>query len=224
MKILSVFCDESGDFGVSSDRNAYYLVTMVYHDQNIDLSDAFQKYDEAIARTGFNIEYVHTGPIIRREEVFANYTIDERRKLLYKLLNLYTSCDIRHATICVPRKEAPDKITLSGKLARQMKVFLTSHDAYFGAFDKVIVYYDNGQSELSAILNAVFSMYFLDVEFRKAEQQNYRLLQIADFICSMELLSIKRSEKRLSQSEEHFFFKPQELKKTFLKSIEKKRL
>ena len=48
MKILSVFCDESGDFGVSSDRNAYYLVTMVYHDQNIDLSDAFQKYDEAI--------------------------------------------------------------------------------------------------------------------------------------------------------------------------------
>ena len=48
MKILSVFCDESGDFGVSSDRNAYDLVTMVYHDQNIDLSDAFQKYDEAI--------------------------------------------------------------------------------------------------------------------------------------------------------------------------------
>ena len=58
----------------------------------------------------------------------------------------------------------------------------------------------------------------------KAEQQNYRLLQVADFVCSMELLSIKRTEKRLSQSEDHFFYKPQELKKTFLKSIDKKRL
>ena len=49
-------------------------------------------------------------------------------------------------------------------------------------------------------------------------------IRIADFICSMELLNIKRSEKRLSQSEEHFFYKPQELKKTFLKSVDKKRL
>ncbi len=105
-----------------------------------------------------------------------------------------------------------------------MKVFLTRHDEYFSSFNRVIVYYDNGQSELSAILNAVFSMYFPDVEFRKAEQQNYRLLQVADFVCSMELLSIKRTEKRLSQSEDHFFYKPQELKKTFLKSIDKKRL
>lgn len=45
-----------------------------------------------------------------------------------------------------------------------------------------------------------------------------------DFICSMELLRIKREEKRLSKSEEHFFYKPQELKKTFLKSVEKKKL
>ena len=86
------------------------------------------------------------------------------------------------------------------------------------------MYYDNGQNELSAILNAVFSIQFSNVEFRKAEPQRYRLLQAADFICSMELLRIKRDEKRLSKSEENFFYKPQELKKTFLKSIDKKKL
>lgn len=31
-------------------------------------------------------------------------------------------------------------------------------------------------------------------------------------------------KKRLSKSEEHFFYKPQELKKTFLKTVEKKKL
>ena len=115
-------------------------------------------------------------------------------------------------------------MSLSGKLARQIKSALDAHSDYFNGFEKVIVYYDNGQSELSSVLNAVFSICFHDVEFRKAEQQNYRLLQLADFVCSMELLQIKRDEKRLSKSEEQFFYKPQELKKTFLRSIEKKRL
>ena len=88
----------------------------------------------------------------------------------------------------------------------------------------MIVYYDNGQTELSAILNAVFSILLHNVEFRKAEPQKYRLLQVADFVCSFELLIIKQNEKRLSNSEKKFFFKPQELKKTFIKSLDKKRL
>ena len=78
--------------------------------------------------------------------------------------------------------------------------------------------------ELSTILNAVFSIQFSNVEFRKAEPQKYRLLQVADFVCSMELLKIKRNEKRLGNSEKAFFYKPQELKKTFLKSVEKKNI
>ena len=54
---------------------------------------------------------------------------------------------------------------------------LTSEIEYFTAFDKVIVYYDNGQSDLSAVLNAVFSIWITNIEFRKAEPQKYRLLQ-----------------------------------------------
>ncbi|MDE5865798.1 MAG: hypothetical protein K2H31_04255, partial [Lachnospiraceae bacterium] len=63
------------------------------------------------------------------------------------------------------------------------------------------------------LLNTVFSIRFSNVEFRKVAPQRYRLLQAADFICSLELLKIKRDENRLSKSEEKFFYKPQELKK-----------
>jgi len=40
----------------------------------------------------------------------------------------------------------------------------------------------------------------------------------------MELLKIKKNENRLSKSEKQFFYKPQELKKTFFKAIDKKQL
>ena len=140
------------------------------------------------------------------------------------MLNFVNMCPIRYMTVAVDRKEATDKIKLSGKLAKEINTAFREYSDFFMEFDKVIVYYDNGQIELSAILNAVFSIYFSNVEFRKAEPQKYRLLQAADFICSMELLKIKKNEKRLSKSEEKIFYKPQELKKTFFKSIEKKKM
>lgn len=224
MKELSVFIDESGDFGEVKERPAYYLVTFVFHNQDNGIREQVSRLEESVRRSGFDVEYIHTGPVIRREEVFARYSIDERRKLLYKMLNFVNKCPVSYLTIVVDRKEAIDKIALSGKLAKAINSAMSEHIEFFSDFDKIIVYYDNGQIELSTILNAVFSIQFSNVEFRKAEPQKYRLLQAADFICSMELLKIKQNENRLSKSERKFFYKSQELKKTFLKSVEKKKL
>ena len=223
-KELSIFIDESGDFGEVKERPAYYLVTFVMHDQSKSIDEQVTRLEQSVRTAGFDVEYIHTGPVIRREEVFSKYSIDERRKLLFKMLNFINSCPITCMTAVVDRKEASDKVALSGKLAREINRLLNIHQDFFEAFDKFIIYYDNGQNELSAILNAVLSIHFSNVEFRKAEPQKYRLLQAADFVCSMELLRIKREEKRLSKSEEKFFYKPQELKKVFLKSVEKKQL
>lgn len=224
MKELSVFIDESGDFGELKERPAYYLVTFVFHNQESNIKQQVTNLENSIKNSGFDIEYIHTGPLIRREEVFAGYSIDQRRKLLYKMLNFVNACPIYYITVVIDRKEAIDKISLSGKLAKTINISMSVHQDFFADFDKIIVYYDNGQNELSVILNAVFSIQFSNVEFRKAAPQKYRLLQAADFICSMELLKIKKIEKRLSKSEEKFFYKPQELTKIFFKSIEKKKL
>ena len=36
--------------------------------------------------SGFDFEYIHTRPVIRGEDVFSRLSIDERRKLLFKML------------------------------------------------------------------------------------------------------------------------------------------
>ncbi len=224
MKELSVFIDESGDFGEIKERPAYYLVTLLFHDQKNEISSNVKRLEESTKNSGFDFEYIHTGPVIRREDVFSGLSIDERRKLLYKMLNFIAGSPITYEVAVVNRKEAPDKISLSGRLGREISKVIEKHKVFFDNFDKIIVYYDNGQIELGAILNTVFSIHFSNVEFRKAEPQKYRLLQAADFICSMELLKIKKNENRISASEKKFFYKPQELKKSFLKTVDKKRL
>ena len=145
MKELNIFIDESGDFGEIKEIPAYYLVTFVFHNQDNSIEEQVLKLEESVRSSGFNVEYIHTGPVIRREEVFARYSIDDRRKLLYKMLNFVNRCPISYLTVIVDRREAIDKIALSGKLAKVINRAMSGHIEYFSNFDKIIVYYDNGQ-------------------------------------------------------------------------------
>ena len=220
MKELSIFIDESGSFGDVRSCENYYIVTFVFHDQSKDIAQNVHVLEQRLVNAGFALDYIHSGPIIRREDIFQNYTLDERRRLIYAIFDFTRSCPIRYSVVVVERKEAKSKIDLSGKVSRQVSQFLNNNRSFLSSYDKIIVYYDNGQHELTVILNAVFSTLFIDVEFRTAKQREYRLLQTADFICTMELLRLKRSNNQLSKSETKFFYKSNELKKTFLKTLD----
>lgn len=39
MKTLSIFVDESGDFGSYTKHSPYYIIAMVFHNQTIDLAE-----------------------------------------------------------------------------------------------------------------------------------------------------------------------------------------
>ena len=80
MTELSIFIDESGDFGEVKERPAYYLVTLVLHNQADNIDEQVKKLEKSIKDSDFDLEYIHTGPVIRREDIFSGYTIGERRK------------------------------------------------------------------------------------------------------------------------------------------------
>lgn len=223
MNELSIFVDESGDFGRVDNSSPYYLVTFVFHDQSDDISKELDKLNKELKENDCP-EYIHTGPMIRRETPYHNMTIDERRSLLYKMRMFFLHLPIMHTTIRINRREANDKFALTAQISKKLKIYINEHLEFFSSFDKVIVYYDNGQQELNIILNSILNLLLNNVEFRKASPSEYRLLQTADFVCTIELLSVKFDEKRLSKTEQAFFYKPQELKKTFIKSVKSKEL
>ena len=39
MSSLSIFVDESGDFGPYDSKSPYYIVTMIFHDQSKDINN-----------------------------------------------------------------------------------------------------------------------------------------------------------------------------------------
>ena len=72
MKELSIFIDESGDFGPFDKNSINYIVTFVLHSQSINLDEEISKLNNKLLNIDSNIEYIHLGPIIRREAIFSS--------------------------------------------------------------------------------------------------------------------------------------------------------
>lgn len=222
MKELSVFIDESGDFGEYSNHSPYYIITMVFHNQELSIQDAVWRLDMDFQAMGLSEHCVHTGPLIRREEDYRYMQIKERQRILNKMIVFIRNMDIRHKSFHIEKRHVKDKIDATGKLARSISAFIRDNYEEFISYDVVKIYYDNGQVEVNKILSSVFNSLLQNVEFRKVFPSEYKLFQVADLCCSFKLLRLKLDNSEISNSEKQFFGNNKNLKKNYLKAIEKK--
>ena len=223
MGILSIFVDESGDFGGYSQLSKYYIVTMVFHDQTQDISAQIQKLDSEILSLGYEKDFViHTAPLIRKEEMFSSVSPNERRALFTKLFYFVTKSEIHYKTFVFEKKQFENVFKLEGRMAKEMSQFIRANNEFFQNFEEVLLYYDNGQHELNRILNTVLATELTSYDVRKVLPKDYKLFQAADLICTLQLLELKCERHELSRSEQLIFHNERELKKQFLKPIKKK--
>ncbi len=222
MSELSVFIDESGDFGAYDHRSPYYIITMVFHDQSKDLSLPINKLSSCLSDLGLVSSHcIHTGPIIRRENEYKLMTIDERRRILNSMVTFIKHCNIRYHCFSIDKKHIEDSVQAFMKLSVLISRFVKDYYSEFLSFEEVKIYYDNGQVELSRLLASVFSVLLPQFEIKKVTPSDYRLFQVADMFCSMELIRLKLETASLSPSEMEFFGTLRDLKKNYLKPLKR---
>lgn len=222
MTELSIFIDESGDFGEYDYRSPYYIITMVFHEQSENIQPAIKKLDLELSYLGLNNICIHTGPIIRKEEIYSNMSINERRCIFNKMIAFIKRIRIRYKYFYIEKKHISDGVEAAGKLSRQISQFIREHYEEFLSFDNVKIYYDNGQTEVSKILSSVFNALLPNPVFRKVMPTKYKLFQTADFLCTMALIKLKLDNNLFSKSEMAFFGNIRDLKKNYLKPLDKK--
>ena len=95
MRELSIFVDESGDFGEYAKHSPYYAVTIIFHDQNIDISKQLSILNEDLKNMGYENTAIHTEPLIQRyiiPEIPCKYHISQ---LFVALLLLHYLEDVK---------------------------------------------------------------------------------------------------------------------------------
>lgn len=198
---------------------------MILHDQSVDITDEIKALDSRMASLRFPPHAIHVAPIIRRESKFYVHDSIVHRKALFNAIYHFTrKIDIHYLCPGIRKSDCSDSIDMSLKLSRKIADAIDSNMNFFRQYDHLIVYYDNGQIELAKVLTSVFGMKFSNLEFRKIKPDDYKLVQVADFICTMELLALKAEHKEFSNSEKEFFDSERSFKKNRLKLIQRKKL
>ncbi len=98
--------------------------------------------------------------------------------------------------------------------------------AYLQKFDEVKVYYDNGQAIVTkALHDAIEYVLAKDaIVYKNANPADYRLLQLADFLCTIELTALKYQTKDQRPTDTKFFGEWGSFKKNYLNKFRRKRL
>ena len=83
--------------------------------------------------------------------MYSNDLVEDRKRLFNALFNFARKLDFQYSCIKVKKSECPDVITMKSKVSKALADVLRSNESFWNSFDKVIIYYDNGQIELTPV-------------------------------------------------------------------------
>ena len=97
-RVLSVFVDESGNFGDPHDPARHCIVTLVLHDQAFDISRYVEDLDRANDDLGLDPEVFqfHTAPLIRQDDEYAAMSRRMRGRILDRMLTFVRNVDFKY--------------------------------------------------------------------------------------------------------------------------------
>lgn len=223
MSDLSVFVDESG---TQEGMTAYYVVTYVLHDQSDDISWRFRTYEGALKRKGLpNIPF-HATPLMRAHDAYANLDIAQRKYLLVSFNMLVQKLPIRYRSFVYRSREFGNAQRLQSLIRRDLAALLVDNLSYFQGFDHVKIYYDQAQRAVSKALEAAFD-YALAKEAvvrRESDYRTFRLAQVADYLCAIELAAVKYGRSEQTETDVRFFGNRASFRRNWLKQARRKLL
>lgn len=200
---LSILVDESGEQGTES---KYYLITLVFHDQSEDISTQLVRYEQALTGADLPDIPLHASPLMNGHGDYERLDLVMRKHLLYAFFIMLQRLPVRYATFLYRKSEFNGIENLAVRMKRDIVNYLFDHLELFQSFDKVKVYYDGGQPTITQALHGSieFALSKEAVLYRKGSPSDYRLMQAADFICTIELTDHKYRHNEQTATDERF--------------------
>ena len=218
---LSIFVDESGDRG---GKARYYLLTLVILDQSESIAEKITRYELSLLDSGLpNIPF-HSEPLLNGHGPYQEIDLQARKKMLYSFNILTQRLPISYRTFVYRRSEFSDLAKLTARTKRDISNLLFDHLEFFQRFDEVKVYYDNGQDIVKQALDQSIGFVLSKgvVERRKTSMTDYRLEQVTDYLCTIELAAVKYAAKENGETYNKFFGGIGAFKKNWLKQARRK--
>ncbi len=223
MQEYSVFIDESGGQG---GRSKYYILALVFHDQTHDLENYLIRYRQGLQSRSLEELPFHAGPLMNGHESYQGLDLRVRKSYFSQFFLTFQHLPIKYHAFVYRRSEFSENDNLSNRMRRDITNLLFDNLERFQSFDKIKIYYDNGQEIVAqAVRGAVeYALSKEGVLYKSVCQSDYFLAQVADLVCALELAAIKYQNKEATRTDEKFFGSNKSFRQNYLKILRRKRL
>lgn len=223
MAECSIFVDESGG---QKGHSKYYGITLVFHDQSESIQPAVDRFDRALEERNLPKLTMHAGPLLNGHDPFEDMDVKRRKALLMTFFVMLQHIPVRYTTLMYRRSEFESQESLAARLRRDVINLLFDNLSLMQSFDRVKVFYDDGQEILAKALHQAIE-YAISREaivYKFASPTDYVLSQVADFLCTLELTALKYRNNEQTATDEKFFGSNAMFRRNFLKVMRRKRL
>ena len=221
MDELSIFVDESGSDNM---QMTYYLVTLVFHDQDTDLSESIEHYEQALRDKRLPDIPFHASPLLNGHDDYRGMSMETRKRLLSAFRVFFRHLPITYVTFTFEVNNYDSVVQMSNSMRQELVNYLFNNLPMLQKYRVVKIYYDGGQSSVTEALHKAID-YALSknaIVYRPAIASEYRLSQAADYICTAELTALKYQHNRATATDEKFFGSWNRFKKGVLKEVQSK--
>lgn len=226
MSELGIFIDESGviDFKSSNmNLNDLYIVSFLFHDKSRNIDNEVMVFENFLLENNLPKDLpIHSMPLIRSQKPYDILERSIRQKIFYRFFQFMRKLELKHSSFICNKKNCSSKQSLRINIENHIEKMIVDNLEYFKKFDEIVIYYDEGQDYLSKILHNAFSKTLNNYRFKEDICQNeYRLLQCADMVCSLELINQRKQNNEYIKAIEMFFISNNKYNKNYAKTFKK---
>lgn len=222
IKRLNIFVDETGEFGYGVKSSMLYGISFTFHEQDNDISGELNNLNNRLMKIGYT-NMIHMSDLIMRRGDYSKFDIKIRKSIFNSIYQFSRKIPVKYHTIIIDKRFIDNGNVLRKQIINEVNQMIKNNEDYFNKFDKIVMYYDNGQEPLGYILDSLF-IRFNSYEHRvKFDHVEKRLFQVSDMLTYVDKAIYKHKKNIKYEKSELYFFGNDELRK-IAKELNKKRL
>lgn len=219
---LNLHIDESGNQDLSEGR---YIVTVVLHDHSEDISTPLERYEGRLAAANLPDVPFHGKDLLHGNESYRAVSPGDRKRLLTQFARLVRELPFSFFVLRYDSGNVHNRAELEARIRRDLASLIFEHLGFFQEFATIAVYYDNGQGAVSVALHDALDFVLAKnvADYRNADPGARRLLQVADYICTIVRVSEDYDIGKPTKTHERFFGNRHSFMQSFKKQLDRKK-
>ena len=117
---------------------------------------------------------IHLAYLVAKRGDYSHFDFERRKSIFWAIFYFSSKVKVKIRTVVIDKKYINKKMQLNVALAREISNFINENKEYINSFDKVVIYYDNGDWSFECIRRTKAASVYCACTIEESEDPDLR--------------------------------------------------